>query len=47
MGLACLGLDQDDQLAEVTHRLGQSALAEARVYAAFELRHGGPDVASG
>jgi hypothetical protein len=47
MGLACLGLDQDDQLAEVTHRLGQSALAEAREDAALKLRHGCADVVSG
>jgi hypothetical protein len=34
-------------VTEVACRLGQPSLAEACVDAAFELRHGVPDVASG
>ena len=47
VGLPGLGLHPDDQLAEITHRLGQSPLAEAGMNAAFELRHGGSNVVSG
>ena len=47
VGFPGLGLHPVDQLAEVTHRLGQPPLAEAGMNAAFELRHGGADVVSG
>jgi hypothetical protein len=45
--LVRLALNPINQVTEVACRLGQSTLTEARVDAAFELRHGGPDVASG
>jgi hypothetical protein len=47
VGFPGLGLHPVNQLAEVTHRLGQSSLAEAGVNAAFELSHGAADVVSG
>jgi hypothetical protein len=45
--LVRLALTPVNQVTEVACRLGQSPLTEPRVDAAFELRHGGPDVASG
>jgi len=45
--LVGLALDPSDQVPEVARHLGQSALAEARVDAAFEMCDGHADVVSG
>jgi hypothetical protein len=42
-----LAVDQNDQLTEVTRSFRQPSLAEARIDATLEMRHGGPDVFRG